>query len=438
MRSTLLFKQLTAKGNADSAVADLSRPVERAFENLVSVTKTVLRYMPEYTLHDEVHLQRVVDLIGRIIPPDTLDQLHPLELASMILAAGFHDIGMTPSQVEIDSLLRDNGPTETRLQYLAFRQSYLLLLERQRVLRAEDKHFEAQQIEAFVLSEFLRVTHAERGRSFLFDHYGNQLRYGDYDFADRLADVCYSHNQDAATLKTLPCWELVRTPGEYCNWRFVAVVLRLADILDFDPKRTPQILFEHLGVRSHISVGEWKKHQAITAWDIQPGRIAFAAQCPDPVIEKGIRDFIRLIERELTGTRGVLVGMHDRAAPDLVKNYTLNLPVNVDTRHIGPLRGRDGPAYEYVDLGFQLDHERIISLVLGVSLYAERVLFLRELLQNAVDACRHRADVHRHRPELGRYEEKVTVRLLNEGNRQVIEVEESVKMPPLRSAANLL
>src|SRR5919109_1276463 len=397
MRSTLLFKQLTAKGNADSAVADLSRPVERAFENLVSVTKTVLRYMPEYTLHDEVHLQRVVDLIGRIIPPDTLDQLHPLELASMILAAGFHDIGMTPSQVEIDSLLRDNGPTETRLQYLAFRQSYLLLLERQRVLRAEDKHFEAQQIEAFVLSEFLRVTHAERGRSFLFDHYGNQLRYGDYDFADRLADI-----------------------------------------LDFDPKRTPQILFEHLGVRSHISVGEWKKHQAITAWDIQPGRIAFAAQCPDPVIEKGIRDFIRLIERELTGTRGVLVGMHDRAAPDLVKNYTLNLPVNVDTRHIGPLRGRDGPAYEYVDLGFQLDHERIISLVLGVSLYAERVLFLRELLQNAVDACRHRADVHRHRPELGRYEEKVTVRLLNEGNRQVIEVEESVKMPPLRSAANLL
>ncbi len=199
----------------------------------------------------------------------------------------------------------------------------------------------------------------------------------------------------------------------------------MADILDFDPKRTPQILFEHPGVRSHISVQEWKKHRAITAWDIQPSRIAFAAQCPDPVIEKGIRDFITLIERELTGTRGVLLGMYDRAAPNLIKEYTLNLPANVDTRDIGPVRGRNGPVYEYVDLAFQLDHERIISLVLGVSLYAERVLFLRELLQNAVDACRYRADVHRNRAGLDTYEQKVTVRLLNERNRQVVKVEDN-------------
>ncbi len=157
-------------------------------------------------------------MIGRIIPVNTLKQLRPLELASLILAAAFHDIGMAPSQIEIDSLLKDNVDEKARLQYLAFRQSYLHLLERQQALRAEEKHFEAQQIEAFILSEFLRVTHAERGRSFLFDHYGDQLRYVGHGFAGRLADVCYSHNQDPATLETVPCWELVRTPGEYCNW----------------------------------------------------------------------------------------------------------------------------------------------------------------------------------------------------------------------------
>ncbi len=117
--------------------------------------------------------------------------------------------------------------------------------------------------------------------------------------------------------------------------------------------------------------------------------------------------------------------MHDLAEPNLRERYQLDLPANVDSRNVGPAHGPDGLIYEYMDLGFHLDQERIISLVMGVNLYAERVLFLRELVQNAVDACRHRAAIHRSRPELGPYIPKVCVRLFQVDDQEFIEVEDN-------------
>lgn len=37
---------------------------------------------------------------------------------------------------------------------------------------------------------------------------------------------------------------------------FVAVLIRLADIVDFGSKRTPQILFSHLAVKKSVALAE--------------------------------------------------------------------------------------------------------------------------------------------------------------------------------------
>lgn len=219
--------------------------------------------------------------------------------------------------------------------------------------------------------------------------------------------------------------EIVRAPGEYVNWRFIAVLLRLADILDFDGKRTPAILFEHLGIRDKVSLTEWKKHRSIRAWDIRPGRIAFSARCPDPIIEKCVRDFVQVIERELSFTRGILGNMHDSACLDMRKRYYMELPPNVDLRDVGPEEGSDGPIYKYVDLGFHLDEESIISLVMGMNLYGNRLLFLRELLQNAVDTCRHKQALHKAIPNIPEYVPKITVELYEESGKWFLAVEDN-------------
>ena len=94
MKSTALFKHLNEKGKEDPAARSLVTLVERVFQEAINVTKAVVKYMPEYTLHDEVHLTNVVDIMGRLIPKGTLARLHLLEIASLILSAALHDIGI--------------------------------------------------------------------------------------------------------------------------------------------------------------------------------------------------------------------------------------------------------------------------------------------------------------------------------------------------------
>lgn len=401
IKDSALYRRLAKYAAKDSDVNRLLLCVEDCFEDAINRTKTVIKHMPQYTLHDEVHLLRVVEIMGRIIPDQTLKRLAPLEVASLIVSAGFHDIGMAPSEAEVRALLTatDSSKGEDQRQYLTVREGYPNLLTRQKRLRKLGRDFEAQEIETWFLVEHLRRTHAERARKLLLQRYARKMIYDGYEFAARLAEVCFSHNEDPSSLRAIPAHELVRARGEYCNWRFVAAVLRLADILDFDPKRTPPILFEHLGIRDSISVREWKKHLAITGWDIQPGRIAFAAQCRDPVIEKCIRDFVRMIDNELIGSGGVLTEMHDPAAPDLANQYALDLPFRVKTEDIRAAVGPSGPLYVYADLAFTLDQDRIVDLLMGLNLYQTSTLFLRELLQNGIDACRHRAALHEQRAE---------------------------------------
>jgi hypothetical protein len=402
--------------------------VDNVYEDARNIAKTIMGHMREYTLHDETHIENVIDLMARLMPDEVRTGLQPLEIAGLILSAALHDVGMAISEEEarrlMDASSRASDSTETRA-YNAFRGGFPRLLRRQGRLTRDDRTHEILEIEAFILSEYLRRNHGSRSRHLIFERFEQKLIYKDFNFTSRLAEVCRSHTQEPEALHAIPCYEIVASPGEYCNWRFIAVMLRLADILDFDAKRTPSVLFEQLGVRSPVSVREWKKHKAITGWDIGPARVRFGAQCPDPVIEKTIREFVGLIDRELTVSKAVIEEMHEPTIPGLSDRYSLELPTAVDTKDIGAISGPSGPVYDFIDLSFHLDEDAIEALLMGVQLYGERILFLRELLQNAIDACRYRQSMHKAQPELGAYDPMIWVRLKRAHGMDTIEVEDN-------------
>ena len=68
------------------------------------------------------------------------------------------------------------------------------------------------------------------------------------DLTVEFAQLCFSHNQDALALLEMEK-SLLSGQGIYICLPFVGVILRIADILDFDTKRTPSVLFSHLAVR---------------------------------------------------------------------------------------------------------------------------------------------------------------------------------------------
>ena len=110
LKQSHIYKALVNKcGEKDSEVIAL---VDKAVPYAVQKTKTVIRNMGEFTLHDSDHLFRVLHLMERIIAPSEIDKLSSPELMLLILTAFFHDIGMAPDEKDVLSWkkLWDNDP----------------------------------------------------------------------------------------------------------------------------------------------------------------------------------------------------------------------------------------------------------------------------------------------------------------------------------------
>lgn len=424
MKLSRSYTALATASARDVAVAELFANTVSVYEECCSLLKTVPLYMREYTLHDSVHVDRVLDLMERLTPESVESTLSPLEHAARILAACVHDVGMALSNERYTALLRElEQPPRVPSEFQSHIATYPHLLSRIRSLRQASQNTEAGEVTAFLLSEYVRKTHAERAREVIYSRLRARLSYAGTDFSDELAQVCISHNWPAPQISSLPCWSLVRTPGEYCNWQFIAVLLRLGDILDFDFKRTPLVLFENLGVRSAVSLREWQKHLSVTAWHISSSVVRFRARCADPVIQKAILDFCDLIDAELAGCRGILARMSEVERPDGRSLFELRLPDRVDRSEIRPGTDRHGPLYEYHDIAFSLDQHRIMSLLMGVRLYGRKWLFMRELLQNALDACRFRRELEARSGHA--YSPTITVRYCKISGAEIIEVEDN-------------
>lgn len=397
-----IYQQLLSQAQCDSTAGEARALVDEAVEWAHQRTKSIIRHMGEYTLHDSDHLFRVLHLMERLLPEGTVHQLSPPELLLLILSAFFHDIGMAPDEDEVrvwKGVPEDELPSLTPEQYRklrgefeSFRSSRPATAHKIATLHDRGEHAQAELLESYEITEYIRRTHSDRARSIIEDHWRTRLRYHEADLSLALADICYSHAQDALGLleldSSLPCG-----PNLYACLPFVGVVLRLADILDFDGKRTPDVLYAHLGVRHPVSLREWQKHRAVHAWTItaEPPNVAFAARCKHPAIEAAIRHFCNQIDRELLACSLVLDRMTDNLRTPLPDYYKIRLPPRVDRSRISPETDIRGNAvYQYREVAFELSQQQVVDILMGTKLYGDPRVALRELLQNAIDACKVR------------------------------------------------
>ena len=355
-----------------------------------------------YTLHNRDHSLKIIHLAGYLISEETLNALSGLEHLLIIYAAYLHDMGMCLSAAHREQIV---GSDEF-IQSVAQWPEMAAALKRARIslnsagepekLQVECELFQLQEA---ALAAYLRSRHASpdyyrdliktliasSGRKDLFQYRG-------VSFEEQLIDICASHNLNAASLAEIKGLYQEKYPrdliiaGESVNVQFCAAVLRLADILDFDRERTPKILFESLGINTRalpgaeVSIFEWQKHMAVHTISLEDDEIAVAADCHHPAIEKAIRDFCQMIEREIKDTQAVL---RQNPAP-IVSRHMIQLPISVRPRirSIG---------YVFKNMSLGLNETAVLSLLMGERLYANPAVAVRELIQNSIDACSARA-----------------------------------------------
>ena len=202
------------------------------------------------------------------------------------------------------------------------------------------------------------------------------------NFAALVGKLCLSHNEDTQLLTIKNGFRIDENVATYSvNMPFLAIVLRLADILDFDRERTPDSLYKSIHFTSSISLNEWEKHRSVVGWEISKELIRFTIQCTHPIYQKSILQFMDWIDEELNNAYAVI-----REFPGKALKYKLNLPMKVDRSRIEPKNN----SYIYYNLEFSLSRDEVVNLLMMEELYKTPSLCVRELLQNSLDALRYR------------------------------------------------
>ncbi|HEX8615170.1 MAG TPA: ATP-binding protein [Telluria sp.] len=379
LERTILFELLVAKEKLAGLDHEISERVRAVIAHVAPLMQRIPDKMPEYTLHDPNHGAKVVELMVLIIPKSTLNILNTIELSILIFAGYLHDLGMTCSTAEREQIIRSD------VKFAQLLASDLRRSEQIEAFRLASDYRSATHIEDQVFTEYLRQHHVKRSAQFIETELANgplEIAWKGTPYWRWVLSVCDSHALPVRDLRDTLRWPrdaLVRNVR--VNVQYLALVLRLGDILDLDPERTPQVLLDFINPTDPISIIEWNKHRSVIGWEITPERIQFEAECTDAVYERALREFIGWIEIERRDSVALASSYRD----EIASAYHLDL-----TDPVTPERIRSNGTYIFSTLHFDVDHERVINLLMGERLYRNPAVALRELIQNSFDAVRYR------------------------------------------------
>ncbi|ROO88542.1 caspase domain-containing protein [Actinocorallia herbida] len=170
--------------------------------------------------------------------------------------------------------------------------------------------------------------------------------------------------------------------------RSLAVLLALAGTMALDTRRMPTVVVDHLGIGDELQISALRRAVELASWERAGDTLDLVAICDHPAIHEALDHIAQRAEHareSLLGLPGLDTALL-RAVPDRLSQTGLRPEY------------RDGKAvYETPLLAFRLSDEKIRELLMGRQLYGDPSLAIRELYQNALDACRYRRTRRRYR-----------------------------------------
>ena len=204
------------------------------------------------------------------------------------------------------------------------------------------------------------------------------LGIADATLADIITRVCLqAGNHDGADPSAADSKAAV-IDGTAVNVPLLAACLRLGRALNPNSATTLSQIYDHLTTKDRIPKECLKDYFSVS--DIGPhpylnGTIRFKIQCTDPEIHRALKHHER-------GVQQLLETMNQRVRPRFLYSEVIF--------EIEP------QGYTPIDLKFTVDSSAGLQLFMGNRLYSDRRVFLRELIQNAVDACNYRKLFDKH------------------------------------------
>ncbi|MGM0347265.1 wHTH domain-containing protein [Streptomyces sp. Adlamb9] len=140
----------------------------------------------------------------------------------------------------------------------------------------------------------------------------------------------------------------------------------------------PSAVAEHVGIPEPLVPAQLLARVNKAKWTPVGDTLALDAPCDHPAAVAALTEHARHVDALLREAR------RTRPTPEIGA-----LPVYAHADGVREVDERNQPRQAGEVIRFRLDEERIQELLMGENLYRDRALAIRELYQNALDACRY-------------------------------------------------
>ena len=368
---------------------------KRYLSRLLEMT---LQSFPSYSRHDASHAQAVLRNIEQLLGESRIAELSATDAFMLLHVCYLHDIGMTVSEPERREMVRDSefkelinrlsqdGDTQTR-------KAADILLQKACQNSGEDDetkfvhHLDIYNSMLCLSQDYFRSRHARRAEGKLRDLTENSdmlnMGFSMFEIPERI----FTHIIKCAAAHA--DWDLncilnglmLEDSGvahDKIHPRFIAVMLLLGDALDMDNGRFHIFAKNFSNISSDTSMTHFAKHQSIQTLDITPNEIRIAAACPNLSALRQLRKECDWIEKALK----FATYQWSEIAYDFLSGSLPTLKIEYMKLHDATIPP------ELVTAKFEISQKKAFGILKGQNIYNSHFAFLREFVQNAVDATK--------------------------------------------------
>mgnify|MGYP003094781894 FL=1 len=369
----------------------------------VNRTNLIIQDYPHYRSHNEEHSRAIIEAIEMFLGKWRIDRMSIGDMWLFLNAAYGHDIGMVYEHDEAMKLWCDDKEFQKYLDEVARNTeddmydmvSYCRQLDNalknkpkmENIKCEEDKWREITSLTGawpvevkknvlLITSDYIRRHHHERSQSF-FHRLSKILgvEIAESRLYMLLGKVVYAHGADMEYIEEELPIETQGFGNEVMHPQFVAMLLRLGDLLDMDNNRFDTLSLEHFGKMPYLSETQLKKHMSLAHLLITDREIQAVENTDQPDVCRAAKKWFHFIEEEVKN----ITTHWNKIAPENFGGCTfkgcnlrifLNESESLENDH------------------FQVESKKFMSVLIGDKLYQDPLIFLREYLQNAMDATK--------------------------------------------------
>lgn len=369
------------------------------------IIETTIYDFQHYSRHDASHSVSILEVIELIIGETGIALMSRGDLWLLLEAAYSHDIGMAMtgdelyelwSQEDFKNFLTDSlGKSGTDAQNAAiyYKQMDNLLHD-----KLQMEGFDETKIEAFcfhdywpaeisnrvqwLVTEYIRRQHAMRNAKMREKIIPIKEPVVPKRLYERVVMIANLHVMEYGDIFLKLPYQEKGAGAEWVHPQFVAAMLRIGDVLDTDNNRFSVYALEHMMEIPCASRNHFFKHQAISQIQISEEKIYVSAISDNRDACKEASYWLESIDREVES----IIQNWNNIAPKHLRGCRLK-PSHCDVFFIN----EEGMELKYCadeDKFFAVNKQELIQLLVGTNIYDTELDFVREYLQNALDASK--------------------------------------------------